>query len=89
MNRTYLGNIIFAIWCVGVWSILAIMTIFDIKVVQQIGAFIIFVVLSVVIKYLIQKFVVNVKSIAQIIKFKGGLTYGSSKDIEMGAKDQN
>lgn len=89
MNRTYLGNIIFAIWCVGVWGILAIMTIFDIKVVQQIGAFIIFVVLSVVIKYLIQKFVVNVKSKAQIIKFKGGLTYGSFKDIEMGAKDQN
>ena len=55
MNRTYLGNIIFAIWCVGVWGILAIMTVFDIKVVQQIGAFIIFVVLSVVIKYLIQK----------------------------------
>lgn len=89
MNRTYLGNIIFAVWCVGIWGLLCIMTIFDIKIVQQIGAFIIFVLLSVVIRYLIQKFVVNVQTKDPVIKFKGGLMYGSSKDIKVGAKDQN
>lgn len=89
MNRIYLGNMIFAIWCVGVWAALGIMTVSDIKIIQQIGAFITFVLLSIIIRYLIQKFVVNVKPNNQIIKYKGGSTYGSSKDIEMGAKDQN